>query len=64
MLFNIANSKYSELKDHTRLIAQQMNKNLAYLESLEQLETVDLGDKGTSFFENIYRFLPIKQLHW
>ena len=41
-----------------------MNKNLSYLDSLEHLETVDLGEKGASFFENIYKFLPNKQLLW
>ena len=64
MLFNIVNSKYSDLKDHTTCIAQQMNKNLSYLNSLDHLETVDLGEKGASFVENIHRFLKHDQLHW
>ena len=64
LMFNIVNSKYSELKDHTTCMAQQMNKNLSYLDSLEHLETVDLGVNGASFVENIYKFLPHKQLHW
>ena len=64
MLFNIANRKYSDLKDHTTCMAQQMNKNLSYLDSLEHLETVYTGLEGAWFFENIYKFLPKKQLHW
>ena len=64
MLLNIINNKNSELKDHTTCVAQQLNKNLSYLDSLEHLETVDLGVKGASFVENIYKFLPHKQLHW
>ena len=64
MLFNIVNRYYSELKDHTTCVAQQMNKDLAYLVSLEHLETIDLGEKGAAFVENIYKMLSHKQLQW
>ena len=38
-------------------MAQQMNKNLSYLDSLEHLETVDLGEKGASFFREYLQVL-------
>ena len=64
MLFNLINSKYSDLKEYTTPVAQQINKNLSYLDSLEHLEMIDLGEKGASFVENIYKMLPPKQLCW
>ena len=64
MLCNIVNRHHSELKDHTTCVAQQINKNMSYLASLEHLELINLGEKGASFFENIYKMLPHKQLCW
>ena len=58
------NDKYTELEGHTTVIAQQINKNLAYLENLEQLKIIHMGEKGVSFVENIYKMLPQSQLCW
>jgi hypothetical protein len=58
MLFNIVSEKYAELEDRTTCVAQLINKNLSYLDNLEQLKILHLGERGASFFENIYKILP------
>ena len=41
-----------------------MIRNLTYLESLEYLDSIDLGEKGAAFFECIHSMVKTKQLLW
>ena len=53
MLFKLVNKKPGEMKDLLVNVACEIFRNLALIDELSELESIDLGDHGLSFFEQL-----------